>query len=482
MQLRPQLDAGSGVPIYRQIGQYLQSLIEAGNLQAGERLPPTRELADQLGLNRTTVSAAYALLESSGHIKGTVGRGSFVCQSSTVPVFDWSHRLTSTLAPVVSPSPAGVINFCNSRPQEELFPVDDFRACCAEVLRDTALGPLMQIGSPSGLEPLRKYLFDYAAANGYAFPSDGILITNGCQQAIDLLRRALVRRGDKVAVEDPAYPGLRNVFAEAGAELIGIPTSSTGMDLEALRRALESGVRTVIVTPSFQNPTGSTMPEENRSALVALARSAGAVLVENDLYSELTWSKAPGRRLKSLDTNAICLGSFSKIAFPGLRVGWVIAPQPVIARLTEFKQLSDLHTDQLSQAFLLRFAASGRLEAHQRKAIAAGREKGKALMQACRAHLSGCTYVIPEGGLNMWVELPAGLDAAALRGLAQQAGVDFYPGRYFAISRAHDSGLRLSFGGLSAADIRRGVEILGGVIQRAVNARGGTLSMPQAII
>src|SRR5262252_2265203 len=105
MQLRPQLDAGSGIPIYRQIGQYLQNLIEAGNLQAGERLPATRELADQLGLNRTTISAAYALLESSGHIKGTVGRGSFVCQSSVLaPSFDWPHRLASTLAPAVLPS------------------------------------------------------------------------------------------------------------------------------------------------------------------------------------------------------------------------------------------------------------------------------------------------------------------------------------------------------------------------------------------
>jgi DNA-binding transcriptional MocR family regulator len=486
MQLRPQLDSGSTTPIYRQIGEYLQNLIDIGNLQAGDRLPPTRELADQLGLNRTTISAAYSLLESSGYIKGAVGRGSFVAlPTRSRPQAPDRHRLLAgPPASPVAPAPPGLINFSNSRPQEELFPVAEFRSCCAEVLQDTALQPLMQIGSPSGLEPLRSYLLQRAQEAGFATHSDGILITNGCQQALDLLRRALIRRGDKVAVEDPVYPGLRNIFLEAGAELIGIPVTGRGMDPDALRRALEAGVRTVLVTPSFQNPTGATMPEDARAALVSLVRSFGAALIENDMYSELAWSASPGPRLKSLDPNVINLGSFSKIAFPGLRVGWVIAPQPVIARLTEFKQLSDLHTDQFSQAFLHRFATSGRLAAHQRKAIAAGREKGRVLAQACRAYLQphSCRYQIPAGGLNMWVELPDGLDAAALRGLAQQAGVDFLPGRYFAVSRPHDSGFRLSFGGLAAADIRKGVQLLGSVIARALSARSVSLGMPQAII
>lgn len=483
MQLRPSLDTGSDTPLYRQLGSWLQNLIDTGGLNTGDRLPPTRELAGQLGLNRTTVSAAYAILESSGHIKGAVGRGSFVCHAPLAPSFlDWSRFLAPALSPAVASAPAGLINFSNSRPPEDLFPVDEFRECCAEVLRDSALTPLMQIGSPSGLEPLREYLLQGAIAEGYASSADGILITNGCQQAIDLLRRALVRPGDKVALEDPVYPGLKSVFLEAGAEIIGIPVGPRGLDPDAVSRALQAGVRLVVVTPSFQNPTGFTMPAESRAALTTMVRQAGAVLIENDMYSGLGWGSTPGARLKSLDPHTICIGSFSKIAFPGLRVGWVIAPHAVIARLTEWKQLSDLHTDQLSQAFLLRFATSGRLAAHQKKAIVAGREKGKALALACRTHLAECRYTIPEGGLNMWVELPAALDAGALRGLAQQAGVDFLPGRYFAVSRPHDSGFRLSFGGLPADQIRRGVELLGGVIRRALDSRRNVVAMPQAII
>ncbi|HEU5022458.1 MAG TPA: aminotransferase class I/II-fold pyridoxal phosphate-dependent enzyme, partial [Bryobacteraceae bacterium] len=192
-----------------------------------------------------------------------------------------------------------------------------------------------------------------------------------------------------------------------------------------------------------------------------------------DIYSDLIYRQEGERprRLKSLDSNVILLGSFSKIAFPGVRVGWVIASKPVIARAAELKQLTDLHTDQLSQAFLLRFAESGRLAKHEAAAIAAGREKLRAVEQACQKHLSECRWTLPGGGMNMWIDLPAGLDAGALRGLARQAGVDYLPGRYFSVSRALDPGLRLSFAGLDAKSIRRGIEILGGVVDQAMSSR-----------
>jgi 2-aminoadipate transaminase len=149
----------------------------------------------------------------------------------------------------------------------------------------------------------------------------------------------------------------------------------------------------------------------------------------------------------------------------------VIAPKPVIARLTELKQLADLHTDQLSQAFLLQFAESGRLANHQEKMIDAGRERLRAVDQACRRYLAECRFHVPAGGMNIWIDLPEGLDASAVRGLAQQAGVDYLPGRYFSVSRPLDGGLRLSFAGLDPQEIRRGVEVLGEVISTARGSR-----------
>ncbi|HEY4086990.1 MAG TPA: PLP-dependent aminotransferase family protein [Bryobacteraceae bacterium] len=475
MQFRPELDNASEMPIYRQLGTYVQRLIGNGELQAGDRLPPTRELAGQLGLNRTTISAAYEWLESEGLIEGAVGRGSFVRSSATPKVasVDWNRVLTPSAFPSTGSPASNAIDFSSSRPSEDLFPVDEFRACADEVLSDPRLQSLLQLGSPLGYGPLRSWLLERARAQSVAGPDDDILITNGCQQAVDILRRALTRPGTKVAVEDPVYPGLRNLFLEAGADLTGIPVTDDGMDLASLRRALDAGVRIVVVTPSFQNPTGATIPSAARAAFISMTRAAGAVVIENDIYSDLIYRQEGERppRLKSLDSNVILLGSFSKIAFPGVRVGWVIAPKPVIARAAELKQLTDLHTDQLSQAFLLRFAESGRLAKHEGVAIAAGREKLRTLEQACQKHLAECRWTLPGGGMNMWIDLPAGLDAGALRGLARQAGADYLPGRYFSVSRALDQGLRLSFAGLDAASIRRGIEILGGVVDQAMSSR-----------
>jgi 2-aminoadipate transaminase len=478
MEIRPSLDSQSGVPIYRQLGAYLQRLIETGDLRSGDRLPPTRELAGQLGLNRTTISAAYDLLESNGLIKGEVGRGSYVCGGSEPPAekLNWSRALTKSVSTSAGSAAADVISFTSSRPSEKLFPLEEFRDCCREVLEGRNLKTLMQLGSPGGYEPLRRYLLDRAIRNGTARESDDILITNGCQQALDLLRRSLVRAGDKVALEEPVYPGLKNLFLEAGAELIGVPVDGDGVDLYSVQRAFEAGAKVLVVTPSFQNPTGATAPATHRAEICRMARAAGAVVIENDIYSELSYesgsdSESALPRLKQMDSNVILLGSFSKIAFPGIRVGWIIAPRPAIARATELKQLADLHTDHLSQAFLLRFAESGKLARHQATVIAAAKEKLRALDQSCRRYLGNCAWKVPGGGMNMWIHLPAGLDAVALRGLAQQAGIDYLPGRYFAVSRPLDSGLRLSFAGLEPNEIRKGIEILGALVQNAVSAR-----------
>jgi 2-aminoadipate transaminase len=437
-------------------------------------------LAGQLGLNRTTISAAYDILESGGLIKGEVGRGSYVCGGVDPPAetLNWSRALTPSVFTSAGNPATGVISFAASRPSEKLFPLDDFRDCCREVLESASLKTLMQLGSPGGYDPLRRYLLDRALQAGIARASDDILITNGCQQALDLLRRALVRSGIKVALEEPVFPGLKNLFIESGAEIIGIPTAADGVDLYSLRRAFDAGAKVLVLTPSFQNPTGGTIPSAHRTSICRMARAAGVVIVENDIYSELACDSLPLPRLKQLDASVILLGSFSKVAFPGIRVGWIIAPRPVIARATELKQLADLHTDHLSQACLLRFAESGKLARHRAVVIAAAKEKLRALDQSCRRYLTGCSWKVPAGGMNMWIDLPAGLDAMALRGLAQQAGIDYVPGRFFSVSRPLDSGLRLSFAGLEPDEIRKGIEILGALIQNAVNARQTRDSQP----
>ncbi len=436
-------------PLFRQLHDRMRELIESGRVGPGSRLPATRELAGQIGLNRTTVSAAYALLESEGLITGHVGRGSFVSGGRGGGV-------------------TGPSSFSRSRPSELLFPLEEFRKTCAEVIASPDAASILQLGSPSGYPPLRRYLLEQARAEGVARESDDILITSGCQQAFDLLQRT-VDPGSTVLIEDPVYLGVRSVFERAGARLIGVPVGRDGIDLENLERVIaRERPRLLCVTPNFQNPTGATMPIEARRSLLGIAQAAGVMVIENDIYGPLAYEGDPIPAIKRLDEtgDTVLLRSFSKVAFPGLRVGWVIAARPLIEKLTETKQWSDLHTDQLSQAVLLRFAESGRLEEHRERMLIAGRERLQAALEACAAFLpSGAKFTRPRGGMSLWIELPATLDAAELLPRAEREGVNYLPGKFFAVSRPQPNGLRISFAGMTPEEIRSGLGILGRIFK-----------------
>jgi 2-aminoadipate transaminase len=489
MSPAPQIDTQSDVPLYRQVFQQLKDSINGGKLPRGSRLPATRELAGLLGLNRTTISAAYELLESEGLISGQVGRGSFVTGAPEHENhgLDWRALLTSsasTPSPQAATSSNETISFAASRPSELLFPMEEFRQSCEEVLASSEIRSILQLGSPGGYGPLRQYLMADARRQGVMGTGDDLIVTSGCQQALDLLQRVLAPAGTKVAIEDPVYPGVKNLFLSAGGQVIGVRIGPDGMDLEDLERILErERPKLLVVTPNFQNPTGATMPLQSRKELLRMVRAAGVVLVENDTYGDLRYEGNPVPAVKSEDT--ILLRSYSKIAFPGLRVGWAIGPRAAIARMIEAKQLSDLHSDQLSQAVLLRFAESGRLEQHRQNILKAGAEKLKVVLAACERYLpTRSTFTRPQGGMNLWVRLPDPLDAGELLLRAQRENVNYLPGRYFTISRPDPGGLRLSFAGLTPEKILAGVAILGQIfsaeLERMQSAR--SLEPAQAMV
>ena len=465
------LDPGSEIPLYRQLYDVIRDLIESGGLPKGGRLPATRELAGQLGLNRATISAAYELLETEGLITGQVGRGSFVATAGASKTgINWSEILApSVFSSPVAPASAALANFSSSRPSELLFPLDDFRATCEEVIQGGEAQTILQLGSPSGYPPLRRYLLDLARSQGHARDSDDILITSGCQQAIHLLQSTLVRHGETVLLEDPVYPGMKKVFERSGARLVGVPVGPHGIDLDALERSIDrERPRLVAVTPNFQNPTGASMPLASRQAVLRVVQAASVILVENDIYSPLGYEGDTVPSIKQLDESGdtILLRSFSKIAFPGLRVGWAIGPRPLIEKLTETKQWSDLHTDQLSQAILLRFAQSGRLERHRQRMLAAGRERLHAVLEACRKHLPAeVEFTRPRGGMSLWSRLPEPLDAGELLPRAEREGVSYLPGKHFAVSRPQPGSLRISFAEMTPEQIRAGIAVLGRIFK-----------------
>jgi 2-aminoadipate transaminase len=252
--------------------------------------------------------------------------------------------------------------------------------------------------------------------------------------------------------------------------LLGVPVGSDGIELDSLERVVRrERPKLLVVTSDFQNPTGATLPLESRTAILRLARECGTVVIENDLYGDLRYQGEALPSLKQLDDSGhtILLRSFSKIAFPGLRVGWVIGPRAPLARLVQSKQLCDLHTDQFSQALLLRFAESGRLAAHRARMLEAGAERLRAVLAACARHLpEGARFTRPQGGMNLWVRLPEPLDAGELLPRAQRENVAYLPGRYFAVSKFEPGGLRLSFAGLAPEEIEKGIAILGDIFRR----------------
>ncbi len=473
MDFRPLLSHDSETPLYRQLADQIASRIHTGQLARGERLPATRELAGLLGLNRTTISAAYSILEEQGLIAGQVGRGSFVTgeHEPPAPGVDWTALLPA------AGGAAGFgreeIGFVMSRPSSDLFPLDEFRASCSAVLARSDLADILQLGSPSGFEPLRRRLLGEARAQALAAPGDDLLITNGCQQALDLIGRILVRPGDAVAVEDPVYPGLKNLLTGMGARLVGIPVGPGGLDVSQLDRAFRERPRFLVVTSNFQNPTGATLNLSARRELLDAARAAGIPVVENDAYGELRYFGGSLPSLKELDTGGgtVLLRSFSKVSFPGLRVGWALGPKPLIDRLRQAKEAADLHTDQLSQAVLLEFVESGRLQAHRERVLQAGAERLAATLDGIRRFLpAGTRWTEPEGGMNIWVRLPAPLDAGELALRARKEGVAFLPGRYFAVARPEPGALRLSFAGLPPDKIREGLAVLGRIVTSELQA------------
>jgi len=491
MDFAPTLSHESEVPLYRQLYEQIATKIRSGAMIRGERLPATRELAGLLGLNRATVSAAYDMLEVDGLISGQVGRGSFVTGTATAVGggIDWDSLLEGSDVPSAGHAAAfgkEVASFVMSRPSRDLFPLDEFRASCQAVLARQDLATILQLGSPSGYEPLRRHLMEEARRQHLAAPGDDLIITNGCQQALDLIGRVLLRPGDTVAVEDPVYTGLKNLLTGMGAQLIGIPVGADGIDVAHLERVLSrERPRVLVVTSNFQNPTGATLPLNARRALLEAARAARVPVVENDAYGELRYSGAELPAIKQLDEQGgtVLLRSFSKVSFPGLRVGWVVAPKPLIDRLRHAKETADLHTDQLSQAVLLEFAESGRLEAHRSRMLEAGAQRLAAALDACRQFLpAGCRWTKPQGGMNLWVRLPEPLDAGELLPRAQREGVAYLPGRYFSVSRLEPGTLRLSFAGLAPEQIRNGLAILGRIVSDEIAGASESVEPSSAMV
>lgn len=493
------LQPESHVPLYIQLRDQIRALVHGGDLHPGDRIPASRELATQLGVHRTTVANAYAELESEGLISGHVGRGTFIRSDgvarkiSAVPHptsvdggLRWEslfadERGEEILSRLMQTAPRGSISFVMARPAAEFFPIGELRKCSNAVWRREG-ADILQFGPSDGYPPLKQALVTMLRAESYEAGDENLLITDGCQQALDLVCKAFLRAGDTVLLENPAYPGALAIFTGARARILGVPVKtesgpglSSGVDVSAIEAVLmQNRVKMMVLTPDFHNPTGTSLPVVERRRLLEIAARFQVPVVEDHIYARLS---ARGERLpslKQLDRSnlVIQIDSFSKIAFPGMRVGWIVAPSNVIDRLRLVKQSTDLHTGHLAQAILAEYVRRGLLTRHLERTRKAYSGRLAALEQALTRHMpSGTKWTRPEGGMCVWVELPPGFDSNELSIHTRERGVLFSPGRYFYFQNPQPNTLRLGFAGVGEREIARGIATLADVLRAEMRKR-----------
>ena len=493
------LQPESHVPLYIQLRDQIRALVHTGDLRPGERIPASRELASHLGVHRTTVANAYAELESEGLISGHVGRGTFIRPDgvpkkiSALPhpvsadgELRWEslfadERGEEVLSRITRAAPRGTISFVMARPATELFPFEELRNCLNAAWKREA-AEILQFGPTDGYPALKQALAAQLRSEGYEVGDENLLISNGCQQALDLVCKAFVRPGENVLVENPGYPGAPAIFAGGRARILCVPVrtesgpaSTPGVDVSAIEAVLmQNRVKLIILTPDFHNPTGTTLPIAERRRLLEIAARFQVPIVEDHIYAQMRARGGHVPSLKHLDRSnvVIQIDSFSKIAFPGMRVGWVIAPAIVIDRLRRVKQATDLHTGQLPQAILAEFMRRGGLSRHLERTRKAYSGRLAALEQALTHHMpAGTKWTHPEGGSCLWLELPPGFDSNELLIHARERGVLFSPGRYFYFQNPLPNTLRLGFAGVNEREIARGIAILADVLRGEMRKR-----------
>jgi 2-aminoadipate transaminase len=377
-----------------------------------------------------------------------------------------------------------LISFAGGLPAPEVFPRGRVAAAAARVIEEQA-STALQYGPTEGYRPLRELLVRHMSRYGIEVEAENVLITTGSQQALDLIGRLLLNPGDRVATEDPTYLGAIQAFTACQAHYLTVPVDDEGMRVDLLEEALRAAPTFVYVLPNFQNPSGVTLSLPRRQRLVELCAAYGTPIIEDDPYGQLRYEGEHLPSLVKIDAElhgcahgersfrgaVLYVGTLSKTLAPGLRVGWIVAPQEVIAKLVQMKQGADLHTSTFSQMVAYETAREGFLDSHVRHIRAVYGERRDAMLSALARHLpAGVRWTRPQGGLFLWLTLPPPLDARLVLREALAGKVAFVPGTAFHPRGGGANTCRLNFSYCPPDVIEEGVRRLGEVLHRQIKA------------
>lgn len=467
------------MPSYRWLASALRSAILEGRLRPGARLPGTRGLAIRFGLSRGTVTTAFEELAAQGYLTGEIGSGTYVNRvlpddllqvkrvvPRTSPVgrtiappsalSDYGRRLVR----LGSSEPRRPRAFRTNEPALDLFPTRAWSQIAGRALRrgETILAT---DGAPLGYLPLREAIADYlGAARGVRCRPGQVAIVSGVQEALDLTTRLLVDPGDRVVLEEPGYDGAERVFSAARARIVSVAIDGEGMKVPSARLR---DVRLAYVTPAHQFPTGIAMSLPRRLALLEWARRAKCRIVEDDYDSEFRYSGRPIPALQGLDDGGtvIFVGSFSKVLFPSLRLGYVVVPDDLVTAFEAAKSVRNRYSSLLEQRVLAEFIGAGHFGRHLRRMREVYADRSAALVEAVQRDLAGRLELAPvEAGLQTTAWLPPGSSDLAVAELAASHGLEVTSVSRYCRTLPDRQGVQLGFAAIGIPEIRRGVRQL----------------------
>ncbi len=476
----PPLDRAASTPLQAQLYEGLRAAVLDGRLTFGTRLPPTRLLADELGVSRNTVGGAFDRLLAEGYLEARVGDGTYVARTlpedllrarrrPVRPTATNSDRSVSRRGALLIANPAATVRhregpraFRPVLPALDAFPRREWGRMVEKQLRrpDPAL---LDYGDPAGYRPLREAIAAYlGATRGVRCEPGQVVVVGGSQQALDLAARLLLDPGDAAAIEDPGYPGARAALLAAGARLVPVPVDADGIAVGLAGEKL-AAARLIYTTPSHQFPLGSTMSLARRLALLEAAGREGAWVLEDDYDGEYRYAGRPLPALQGLDGGGrvIYLGTFSKVLFPGLRLGYLVVPPDLVDAFVAARALADRGSPRLEQAALADFVAGGHFARHIRRTRVLYAERRQALVDAARRELAGLLELrAGEAGMHSVGRLGDGVDDRAVWNRAAALGVASMPLSACALGDAPFPGLVLGFAAPDVAEIEEGVRRL----------------------
>ena len=483
------IDSESGVALHRQLYQEVRQAILTGRLAPGSRLPSTRTLAGDLGLSRNTILTAFDQLCAEGYLEGRSGAGTRVSRSlpRTAPLVTRRAATTSPRRPrskragLLSALPRRASQHADPLPRAfrpglpalEEFPAALWARLTARRWRRWG-HDLLDYGHAAGFAPLREAVAAYVgAARGVRCDASQVLIVSGSQQALDLAARVLLDPGDAALVENPGYHGARGALVAAQARVVPVAVDAEGMNVEA-GIAQCADARLIQVSPSHQFPLGVTMSLPRRLALLRWASRAAAWVLEDDYDSEFRYDSRPLASLQGLDGDGrvIYVGTFSKVMFPSLRIGYLIVPPDLIDAFLSARLFADSHSPLVDQAVLTDFIEDGHFERHVRRMRGIYHERQEVLVAVAARELGGLIEAAPtQAGMHLIGWLPPGIDDVAASRTAAAAGVDAIPLSFFGTGTTRRGGLVLGYAGASPDEIDLGARRLAHALRPLVAAR-----------